>query len=169
MDSNSLQLATQCACESISHQKTPTQFSSDFCQRAEALCLYCSAFPQLSWNELVYKEFTSSLGRTGSFGGALFGPTSMSALARFPKAQHCWSWLCHSALKLFCASFISSIIWGFDILRPWIGNKSSMNFSYFFLLLDTSESSGKRSLNRGNTSIRLAGLMVGNSVLHFLD
>lgn len=80
-----------CACESISHQKTPTLFSRDFCRRAEALCLDCSAFPQLSWNELVYKEFTSSLGRTGSLGGALFGPTSMSALEHSPKAQHWWS------------------------------------------------------------------------------
>ena len=42
-------------------------------------------------------------------------------------------------------------------------------FPGWFSLLDPSESSGKRSLNQGNTSIRLACLMVGNFVLHFHD
>lgn len=100
-----------CACESISHQKTPTRFSSDFCRRAEALCLDCSAFSQLSWNELVYKEFTSSLGRTGSLGGALFGPTSRPALARSPRAQHCWSpgWGLNLALPLSSGTLLCLI------------------------------------------------------------
>lgn len=92
MDSKYLQLQhSVCACESISHQKTPIRFSSDFCRRAEVLCLDCSAFSQLSWNELVYKEFKSSLGRTRSLGGSLFGPTSRPALAHSPRAQHYWS------------------------------------------------------------------------------
>lgn len=125
-----------CACESISHQKTPTRFSSDFCRRAEALCLDCSAFSQLSWNELVYKEFTSSLGRTGSLGGALFGPTSRPGT--FPKSTALLiTWVRTepgSAAQLrnsFVPHLSPQSFEGFDFLRPLIGNKSSINFSCF--------------------------------------